>query len=190
MVKVLIDTSGAEQGNRQNYEGPTPPAGIYKVILKSGWWGMSKGGNGKEPQPMLTAVLEIRDTDTKAKFNGYPIWVRITHQPSTLWRMQQLFTALGQPAKASLDVGDKDSQFGKVVNSIGNARFGHAMLMAKTRIDSYQGKTRLDVDELTPLPGVEIDETANFEDEEVATEDAFNQSANDDPWDNSAEVPF
>lgn len=207
MVKVVIDTSKAEQQGFTKYDGPMPPAGLYKVKLAQAWWGMSKGSNGKEPKPMLTVVFEFKAKNPdKQKYDGYQVWNRITHQESTLWRMQQLFTALGQPLKASINITDKDGSFGKVVSHIGRAQVGKAELLLKTKVEKYEGVNRLGVDTMSPLPGVaeQIPEDDEFADEaETSFEESQSMTAewiaepiagldaSDDPWVQSEDdVPF
>jgi hypothetical protein len=172
--KVIIDTSKAEQqGGFTTYDGPMPPVGLYKCVLKSAWWGKSKAG-----APMLICVLEFKAKNPdKAKYDGYAIWQRITHQESTLWRMQQLFAALGQPKKAGINVTDKDGPFGKVVSHIGRAQVGKAELLVKAKIEKYEGNTRLAVDTMSPLPDTEV------EDFDEGDETSFDESASlTDEW--------
>lgn len=177
MVKVVIDTSKAEQQGFAKYEGPMPPVGLYKARLAQAWWGMSKGSNGKEPKPMLTIILELKAKNPdKQKYDGYQIWNRITHQESTLWRMQQLFAALGQPQKASINITDKDGSFGKVVSHIGHAQVGKAELLVKAKIEYYEGAERLGVDTLSPVPGNEYNEDDETRYEEDEPETSFEES--------------
>ncbi len=203
MPKVVVDTSKAEStGGFSNYEGTKPPPGLYKAVFKSAWWGKSKGGT-----PMLICVFELKAKNPdKAKYDGYAIWNRITHQESTLWRMQQLFVALGQPKKAAINISEKDGPFGKVVTSIGRAQVGKVELLIKAKDEKYEGNVRLGVDSMTPLPDTEVvDEEFNddddepetsFEDSRTLTDGWVKAGGNDgvDPtdekWEQEDEVPF
>lgn len=168
MPKVIIDTSKAQDSNFQNYDGPMPPAGLYKCVLKSAWWGKSKGG-----VPMLTCVFELKAKNPdKAKYDGYAIWQRITHQESTLWRMKQLFAALGQPQKAGINITEKTGPFGNIVDQIGRARVGRAELLIKAKVERYEGTDRLGVDTMSPLPDTEVSEF-----DEDGDETSFDESA-------------
>jgi len=192
-MRVVVDTSGAQQQGFTKYEGPTPPVGLYKAVLKQAWWGMSKGANGKQPKPMLTCVFEFKaKSESKAKFDGFPLFFRVTHQDSTLWKMQQLFVGLGQSKKAAINVTDKDGPFGKVVTSIGRAQVGKAEILIKTKMEKYQGATRPGVDTFSPLPGTveevddEIDgeEVTSFEASAKMTDEAMGswQGSDEDQW--------
>jgi len=184
MPKVIIDASKAESGF-SNYTGPTPPNGLYKARVQSAWWGPSSKGT-----PMLTATLVFRaKSEAKQKYDGYTIWVRITNAPNMLWRMQQLFIALGQPQKAAIDISDKDGAFGKVVTHIGRAQVGKAELLVKTKTEMYQGAERLAVDTLSPLPSTvaedydEGDETSFDEAQSMMDNwQTSDEQTPDDPW--------
>jgi hypothetical protein len=193
MVKVVVDASKAPDAGFTTYTGPMPPNGLYKCVLKSAWWGKSKND-----VPMLTCVLEFKAKSAeKAKYDGYAIWLRITHQESTLWRMKLLFAALGQPSKASFNVTEKTGPFGKIVSHIGRAQVGKAELLVKTKTEKYEGTNRLAVDTMTPLPGVTVedfdegdetsfDESKTLTDGMIESDDDFaNIDPSDDTWEQS-----
>jgi hypothetical protein len=197
--RVIIDSSKAENQGFEKYEGPTPPNGTYKALLKSAWWGMSKGGPGKAPVPMLTIVWEFRaKSEEKKRYDGFAMFQRITHQQSQLWKMQELFRACGQPEKSAVNVTEKDGPFGKVVTQIGRANVGKVEVLIKTKTEMYNGSERRAVDTLSPLPGTPDPE--DLGDDEFADEEetSFEESASmtegwaasanaapdgfDDPW--------
>jgi hypothetical protein len=201
--RVIVDASKAQQGEFKKYEGPLPPNGKYKAVLKSAWWGMSKGGNGKEPCPMLTVIWEFKAKAVeKQRYDGFAMFQRITHQDSTLWRMQELFAALGQPAKSGINVTEKDGPFGKVVTQIGRANVGKVEALITTKTEMYEGSERRGVQTLAPLPGVVVEEfdegdETSYEDAHSMTEQweaeansAPGVDASDEKWDAQDDVPF
>jgi hypothetical protein len=175
--RIIVDSSKAEQQQGfEKYDGPMPPNGKYKALLKSAWWGMSKGSPGKEPVPMLTIAWEFRaKAEEKKRYDGFTLFQRITHQPSTLWRMQELFHALGQRPKSAINVTDKDSKLGKIVSHIGSAQVGRVEVLLTTKTEMYNGNERRGVDTLAPLPGTPDPEDSD-EMDDVGEETSFDES--------------
>jgi hypothetical protein len=164
MPKVVIDTSGVPDSGFTNYEGEVPPAGLYKIVWRRGKWGKSSGG-----KPMATLIFEINsDHELKKQYNGYTVWHNITHEESTKWRWKELFVALGTGPKSAIDVDDKGN-----ITRIGSAKPGAEMKL-KGKADMYDGKPKLAVDALAPLPGVTVPEDG---DESFDEETSFEESA-------------
>jgi Protein of unknown function (DUF669) len=175
MARVVIDSSEAkpQQGFTQ-YEGPTPPAGLYRVRLSSAKYTKASSGN-----MMITLVLEFDTTNEKKKqYNGYAVWHRLVQVPQSLWRTNEFLTAIGQPTKLSLDF---DEETGKVTK-IGGARVGKVYLLAKCRTTEYNGEPRLEVDALTPDPTqVKSDEDIDAEADAEYDADADTTPEYDNP---------
>lgn len=55
----------------QNYDGPVPPKGLYRVVVK--FWKIVENRNN---DPMFKVLMEIAEpkASEKAKYNGYAIW--------------------------------------------------------------------------------------------------------------------
>lgn len=73
-LKLAIGSEAAKVEATQgftNYEGPTPPKGVYPVVVKQIVFGESKAKN-----PMLSAILEIKapKEDKRSKYNGYALF--------------------------------------------------------------------------------------------------------------------
>lgn len=62
----------SERGGR--YDGPTPPAGVYKVVLKKLWLSEQKRRDTPEPVDVIKALLEIKETGDKEVYNGKGIF--------------------------------------------------------------------------------------------------------------------
>lgn len=195
MPKVIIDTSNApDSGNFEPYAGPIPPAGLYKAIWKRGWW--TKSSTGKPMLKMLFILESSKESVTQ--FNGCPTFHNITNESSTAWKMKELFTALGTGPKSAIDFDEKGS-----VTRIGSARPGKTYLLINSSVELYQGKQRMGVKNLAPLPGTVIEDDIEAEgdatpyDESMlpdapANEDIWNEA--DDAWaadpDIGGEPPF
>jgi hypothetical protein len=144
MPKVIVDVSNVPDSDYQSYDGPTPPKGLYKALWKRGWWTKTKDG-----KKTMLKVLFILETDNEAKkqFNGYPIFHNITYEPSTQWKMKELFAALRAGLKAAVDFDDKGD-----VSRIGRAQVQKTWLLIHAKDDYYNGQRRIVVDTLAPLP--------------------------------------
>jgi hypothetical protein len=160
MPKVVVDTTNAPTSDFQAYDGPVPPAGQYRATFKKAWWTKSQGG-----KPMLKMIFELNTTHAEKKvYNGYPIWHNITNEPSTAWKMQELFVALGTGKKSAIDFDEKGT-----VTRIGRAIPGKTEVLLKGKAGRYNGVDKLEIDTLAPLPGVvyDADEEENFDDGEA-----------------------
>jgi hypothetical protein len=144
MPKVIVDVSQVPDSDYQSYDGPTPPKGLYKALFKRGWWTKTK-----DKKKTMLKVLFILETDHEAKkqYNGYPIFHNITYEPSTMWKMKELFTALRAGQKAAVDFDDKGD-----VSRIGRAQVQKSWLLIHAKDDFYNGQRRIVVDTLAPLP--------------------------------------
>jgi hypothetical protein len=191
MPRVIVDTTGVPDSDRTTYEGPTPGKGLYKALWKRGWWTKTKDG-----KKTMLKVLFILETENAAKkqFNGYPIFHNVTYEPSTMWKMHELFGALRAGEKAAIDYDDKGD-----VGRIGRAVVGKTSLLIHGKEDIYNGVTRLVVDTLAPLPKPEGEEDEEFMEDGDATpfEEAGGVVASDEPsqvWpsddDSMTEPPF
>lgn len=170
MPRVIVDTTGVPDSGRTTYEGPVPPKGLYKAVWKRGWWTTTKD----KSKPMLK-VLFILETEnaTKKQFNGYPVFHNITYEPSTMWKMKELFTALRAGDKAAIDYDDKGD-----VGRIGRAVVGKAYLLIHGKEDEYPpGTMRLAIDTLAPIPKPEGEEDeAEWSDESSEEATPFDQA--------------
>jgi hypothetical protein len=179
MPKVIIDTSGASEGQFTSYDGPVPPKGLYKALFKRGWWVKSSTG-----KPMLK-VLFILETELESKkqYNGCPSFHNVTNEASTAWKMKELFTALGTGAKSAVDMDEKGN-----VTRIGSARPGKTYLLIHSKIEMYQGSPRFAIDTLAPLPNTVVTEDIDAEDMATSYEDSMGmvpEPGTDDSWGDS-----
>jgi hypothetical protein len=172
-MRVVIDSSNAERGNFTQYDGPVPPAGLYKARVSSAKWAPAASGN-----QMLTVVLEFdTDNENKKQYNGFAVWHRLVQVPQSMWRTNEFLTAIGQPTKLSLDIDES----GKVLK-IGSARPGKVWCLVKVSADTYQGNPTLKVDSVNPLPGtVTADEIDDDELEDVVSDGDVDEVSSDNP---------
>jgi hypothetical protein len=162
MPKVVVDTTNVPDSDFKSYDGPVPPAGQYRAILKKAWWTKSQGG-----KPMLKMIFELNTTHAEKKvYNGYPVWHNITNEQSTAWKMKELFVALGTGPKSGIDFDEKGN-----VTKIGRATPGKTEVLLKGKAGKYQGQDKLEIDTLAPLPGVVYDDDTeeNFDDGEATS---------------------
>lgn len=146
MPKVVIDVSGVPEGQGPTpYDGPVPPKGLYKAVWKRGWWTKTKAGDKS-----MLKMLFILDTDHKDKkvYNGYPVFHNVTFEPSTLWKMKELFTALGVSQKSGVDYDESNGD----VKRIGRAQPNKTYVLIHGKAGSWQGEARLEINTLAPIP--------------------------------------
>jgi hypothetical protein len=204
--KVIIDVSNVPDSDRATYDGPVPRKGLYKALFKKAWWTKTN-----DKSKTMLKVLFILDTDNEAKkqFNGYAVWHNVTYEPSTQWKMKELFVALRAGDKAAVDYDDKGD-----VSRIGRAMPGKVHVLIHGEEAMYKGKAKLEVGSLAPVPKPEGEEDEGeewgdegeataFDDaggvaaDEAASSDgeyASSTSGEADPWaspaGDSEEAPF
>ena len=190
MAKVIIDTTNApdpDPNRGPSYSGPVPPVALYRALLAKAWWG--KTNDGQKDMVTCLFTLEARDNVEKKQYNGYQIWHSVTREPSTEWRMKELFIALGTNPKSGIDFDqNKKEKIGFPVSRIGSARPGQTYVLIKGQADQYKGKDRLIVGNLSPMPGtVQQDVEADLAEEPSEygppADESFSASdMPEDPW--------
>lgn len=86
------DIDNVEEDEFQPYDGPTPPAGVYRFILRYSRKRVSSKGND-----MIENLL-ILDGSFKPEhkeYDGCPVWDYITIKKSTAARVRSFIDALG-----------------------------------------------------------------------------------------------
>ena len=157
MPKVIIDVSDVPDSDRATYDGPTPKTGLYKAVFKRAWW--TKTNDKSKTMLKVLFTLET-DHPEKKQFNGYPMWHNVTYEPSTDWKMKELFVALNAGLKAAIDYDDKG-----VVTRIGRAIPGRSYVLIHGKTGYWKNQERLEIDTLAPVPRKEGEEDIGEEPE-------------------------
>lgn len=165
MPKVIVDTTNVPDSDRQTYEGPIPPAGLYKARFKKAWW--TKTNDKSKTMLKLLFILQTENA-AKKQYNGYPVWHNITYEASTAWKMKELFTALRSGAKSGIEFDDKG-----VVTRIGRVVPDKVDVLIHGIAGMYKGKAKLEIDTLAPVPLAEGE--VDMDSEDYEGEDAYTE---------------
>jgi hypothetical protein len=150
----------------EDYDGPIPPASVYRVNVKRVTYVKFKSDNMG-----LKLLLIINDPKKKA-YNGAPLFENIVDLPETAFKIRQWLDAVGGTGKDwDATVTDKDG----IVTKMGRIKMDGLQIRVKTKMGKNEdGDRRAEVARLLPLTN------ASGADEDDA----------DDDDDDAAEVPF
>lgn len=162
------------------YDGPVPPAGVYRVKVK--FVQVKENRNG---DPMLNGVAEIAEPkgSKKSKFNGYGIWFNqnVTDQGAPY--LNQFLTALGmsykdfKSGKVQVDAGDPP----KIIK-VGGIKAEDRVCNLTTRRGEYNGEERLESVRWSAIKDEDADEDDDIieEDEDLEEDDVEDEDEVDE----------
>lgn len=172
MPKVSWGTSGDTVDEQEDseftpYDGPIPPAGVYRLAVQSVEY--VKFSTGKKGLKVFALVDDNR-TDRK-RYNGCPVWENVVDGESTAFRIKQWLTSIGATGKDwDATVIDKDN----MVQKFGRVKVDGLMVRAALKQGTNNdGEKRAEISRF--LPPVSADEA-----------DESDSSAGDD----DGEAPF
>lgn len=171
------DVDELEDSSYEEYDGPTPPRGIYRGTIKSMKKAESSAGNDK-----IVVLIIIKEKGKKAKYNGAPIFDHVPVTESAMFRVKQLMTGLGGTGKDfDATVVDDDNN----ITKMGRIRPVGMDVRIATKVEVYQpdpdepGERTAKIARYLP-PKDEEDEGDEEEyDEEAEEEEADEEEADD-----------
>lgn len=145
------------------YNGDTAPPGLYRFKLR-----FAQSTRSSADNPMLT-ILYVLDGSAKkehAKYDGCPMWDRITVIPSTAFKVKNFCDALNVKYKDFLTKVVVDDE-GHIVK-IGSLTIKDEDLLvwAKVGNEKYEGEDRLRLGRGGLLPFKEEDDDAASDDDD------------------------
>jgi hypothetical protein len=141
-----------------SYDGQLPPRGVYRFKLREMKKEVSKAGND---MIAVTAFLDGSWKPEHKKFDGCPLWERITLSKSTAWKPKELCAALGVSANDLLTktIVDSDGAIQKIGNKVIAGK--DVLVYASVRIEKSEGyDDKLKANRLLEAPDEEGDEAA------------------------------
>ena len=194
MPKILLnvgdfDPNAAPAAGFGNYDGPVPPAGLYRTKAKL--WRLKKANSGNL---MIVVIFEIDESGDKKKFNGYPIWHNLVFTQKSSPFVNAALVAMGINPKALKEgVVTKPDKTTDIV-SIGGVKVQGLPVLVTTKRETYEGTVKLSATSFAKAGAKEDSEEAAeediFGDDPFAgddstigeTEEAVNAGEADDPW--------
>jgi hypothetical protein len=153
------DIDNAERSQQYApYDGPIPPSGLYRFVIKFIKKGESQSGN-----PKAQILLEL-DGSWKPKhkqYDGCPLWDNMPVMKSTGWRVAAFCDAIGATSKDFLsgmivDEDKKVTKIGKVGDPTGLLVYVNAK--HEQAADGYGEQLRLNGAGYVPLDEAPEDE--------------------------------
>ena len=193
-------------GSTLGYQGPTPPAGPFRGILKRLEMKRTSETAQKYPNnPMLNILVEIKEPEgsPKAKYNGYGIWNNqlITEQSQPYVNAFLNSLAGGDEKKARAiktwfwkeQINTERSDGGHIL-AIGKFKINSPdaeipVIVSTKRGDDNQGGERLEIKRwLVPNPDEPKED--EFDADDPTIEDEFDDGTGSDEFDDSGEPGF
>lgn len=157
LKNVTVDSiEEAQKGGFANYNGPTPPPGVYNVTVGKIWAAKTRAGDDQ-----LVALLTFENTGENEVYNGATIFHRfsIPSDPSDQYfaiRVRSLddffkatskgeftFKDFVDAANNGKIIVDKADKVGEPIKQIGKFKTEKAQdITAKTKVENYQGEDR------------------------------------------------
>lgn len=133
---LSADDINTAESNAGTYDGPLPPRGVYRFKVSHMKQAVSSNDND---MVVVTAFLDGSWKPEHKKFNGCPLWERITLAKSTAWKPKELCEALGVSPADLLNktVVDSDGFIQKIGNKV-IADKG-VLVYASVRIEKSEG---------------------------------------------------
>ena len=117
MAKVTWGVSGAEVDETErgddfeSYDGPVPPAGIYRLVVKTAEY--TKFSTNSKGIKFLWLIDDNRPD--KKRYNGAPVWDNLVVLESTAFKIAQFCDAIGAEGKDwDATQVDKDNNVTKI----------------------------------------------------------------------------
>lgn len=172
-----FDPDAAPATGFSNYDGPVPPAGLYRTRAKL--WRLKKAASGNT---MIVVIFEIADeTGEKAQYNGYPIWHNLVLTVKSSPFVNAALVAVGVDphdlAEGTVTKADKTTD----IVSIGGVKVQGAPVLVTTKRETYEGEVKLAATSFAKAGPRAVPA-------EKTTDDAFDPFANEDE-DESEEAP-
>lgn len=119
-----------------SYDGPLPPRGVYRFKIKHMKQEVSSNNND---MITVTAFLDGSWKSDHKKFDGCPLWERITLSKSTAWKPKELCEALGVSPADLLNktVVDSDDFIQKIGNKVIADK--DVLIYASVRVEKSEG---------------------------------------------------
>lgn len=138
------------------YDGPVPPAGVYRMKVKILRTSESSNGN-----PQLVIGLELvprSDIPEQRRYKGFFLMDWITVLDSTAWRLRPFLDAVGVTSKEFLNGTVQDEE--KNVTKIGKkVVVGSLVAVSIKNGQDQKGNARMEVGQYMPV--VDADDTAD-----------------------------
>jgi hypothetical protein len=144
------------------YDGPIPP---NNTILLCDVKSIKSEKSKEKANPMLTVMLVVNETDkAKKKYNGLPLWERITVVPQNAWKIRQWLDAIGATGrdwdKTLVDDDDMVIKFGSIKVA------GLQVEITTKKGTNQDGDPRAEVGNFLPLEDEDDEEDADEYDED------------------------
>jgi hypothetical protein len=145
------------------YDGPVAPKNtILAGHLKKVWTSRSTAGN----LMLVNLFIAEGNAGDKAKFNGMPLFDRVTFTPKARFHWDPYLAAFGITLKdiqKKIDIGDEEENNGNPVNKIAKFKPGEdAACRVLASRSKYEGEIRNEVSKW--LPADEADEPDDDDD--------------------------
>lgn len=134
------DEPEAASGEFNDYDGPVPPRGVYRVVLKKLWLTENKNGD-----QMIKGIAEIAgEKGEKKQYNGYAIWFNqnVTEQGAPY--LKAFLDALGVSWNDFYNktvVDDDEDNMGFPITKIGSKKIGANELRINAKRAEYPPKS-------------------------------------------------
>lgn len=183
MIDFGIDGAGKSAGEGfTGYEGPLPPKGVYRGILKR--MELKKTGpQSKTPgTPMLFLIFEVKETGEKSKYNGAPAMANQMITDQGAGYVNQILHAIAGSTERGRKLEKlfwggkanvvKDEKGKEHINKIGPfvvGKPGSVELPVAVRVDhkTWNNEQQLDIKQWYPAP------EEDAEDEVVESDDVI-----------------
>lgn len=185
-----FDPDAAPAAGFGNYDGPVPPAGLYRTRAKL--WRLKKAESGNT---MIVVIFEIDETGEKKQFNGYPIWHNLVFTKKSSPFVNAALVAMGVNPKAlAAGVVTKPDKTTDIV-SIGGVKVQGLACLVTTKRETYNGTVKLAATSFAKANAKTTDDDSSAE-EDIFGDDPFAGDApshgdaaedvaaseSDDPW--------
>lgn len=132
------------------YEGPIPPAGVYR------WWmKILRATKSKQDNDQLMLGLQLtprKDVPEQARYKGYWQTYYIPIMDGTSFRVREFTDAIGVTGKDFINSTVEDNAKDRNIMKIGRwVNTGRLILPAALGWGTYNGKERLEITQLLPL---------------------------------------
>lgn len=140
------------------YDGPTPPAGVYRFRIKVLKTSESSNGN---PQLVIGMELVPRsDIPEQRRYNGYFLMDWITVLDSVAWRLRPFLDAVGVTSKEFINgtVTDEDKNVTKIGKKVVK---GTIVAVSIKNGQDQKGNARMEVGQYIPVVDGDQDDSAD-----------------------------
>lgn len=149
------------------YDGPTPPAGVYRFKIK-----VLKQTSSSNNNPQLQIGLELEpraDIPEQKRYKGYFMMDFIPVMDSTAWRLRPFLDAIGVTSKEFVNgtVADEDQNITKIGRTVPK---GLLLACSIRNGQDQKGNPRMEVAQYIPV--------ADGDDQDDAADDA---TSDDEP---------